>query len=114
MGCAVTLTAVRWCHSGTCESVYCRNDSGFFLIGYCLPDPYHQARLREVIEKFMSSLRDPSLPLLELKVGAWFWVMLIHLDSLHLACVHLKILYFSPGSYCLYIWSHSCVSGEEN
>jgi len=37
------------------------------LSGYCLPDPYHQARLREVIEKFMSSLRDPSLPLLELK-----------------------------------------------
>lgn len=37
------------------------------LAGYCLPDPYHAARLREVIEKFMSSLRDPSLPLLELK-----------------------------------------------
>ncbi|XP_069684928.1 acetyl-CoA carboxylase isoform X2 [Periplaneta americana] len=37
------------------------------LAGYCLPDPYHQARLREVIEKFMSSLRDPSLPLLELQ-----------------------------------------------
>ncbi|XP_021925280.1 acetyl-CoA carboxylase [Zootermopsis nevadensis] len=37
------------------------------LSGYCLPDPYHQARLREVIEKFMSSLRDPSLPLLELQ-----------------------------------------------
>lgn len=37
------------------------------LAGYCLPDPYHLARLREVIEKFMSSLRDPSLPLLELQ-----------------------------------------------
>jgi len=36
------------------------------------------------------------------------------MDSLHLACVDLKTLYFSPGSYCLYIWSHSCVSGEEN
>nr|XP_018903562.1 PREDICTED: acetyl-CoA carboxylase isoform X3 [Bemisia tabaci] len=37
------------------------------LAGYCLPDPYHLVRLREVIEKFMSSLRDPSLPLLELQ-----------------------------------------------
>lgn len=37
------------------------------LAGYCLPDPYNAHRLREVIEKFMSSLRDPSLPLLELQ-----------------------------------------------
>ncbi|CAH0549065.1 unnamed protein product [Brassicogethes aeneus] len=37
------------------------------LAGYCLPDPYNVPRLREVIEKFMSSLRDPSLPLLELQ-----------------------------------------------
>lgn len=37
------------------------------LSGYCLPDPYHEPRVREVIEKFMSSLRDPSLPLLELQ-----------------------------------------------
>ncbi|XP_014259658.1 acetyl-CoA carboxylase isoform X2 [Cimex lectularius] len=37
------------------------------LAGYCLPEPYHLMRLREVIEKFMSSLRDPSLPLLELQ-----------------------------------------------
>ncbi|XP_065216768.1 acetyl-CoA carboxylase isoform X5 [Planococcus citri] len=37
------------------------------LAGYCLPDPYHQIRVREVIEKFMSTLRDPSLPLLELQ-----------------------------------------------
>ncbi|KAG5900050.1 hypothetical protein JTB14_016026 [Gonioctena quinquepunctata] len=37
------------------------------LKGYCLPDPYNAPRLREVIEKFMSSLRDPSLPLLELQ-----------------------------------------------
>lgn len=35
--------------------------------GYCLPDPYNAPKLREVIEKFMSSLRDPSLPLLELQ-----------------------------------------------
>ncbi|KAK6633678.1 hypothetical protein RUM44_004285 [Polyplax serrata] len=37
------------------------------LSGYCLPDPYHEPRVREVIEKFMSSLRDPSLPLMELQ-----------------------------------------------
>jgi acetyl-CoA carboxylase/biotin carboxylase 1 len=37
------------------------------LSGYCLPDPHHQSRLQEVIEKFMSSLRDPSLPLLKLQ-----------------------------------------------
>jgi acetyl-CoA carboxylase/biotin carboxylase 1 len=38
-----------------------------FILGYCLPEPYHLLRLREVIEKFMTSLRDPSLPLLELQ-----------------------------------------------
>lgn len=37
------------------------------LAGYCLPDPYHLPRLRELIEKFMCSLRDPNLPLLELQ-----------------------------------------------
>ncbi|KAJ8688508.1 hypothetical protein QAD02_024303 [Eretmocerus hayati] len=37
------------------------------LAGYCLPEPYHLPRLRELVEKFMSSLRDPSLPLLELQ-----------------------------------------------
>ncbi|XP_012247167.1 acetyl-CoA carboxylase isoform X3 [Bombus impatiens] len=37
------------------------------LGGYCLPDPYHVPRVRELLEKFMNSLRDPSLPLLELQ-----------------------------------------------
>ncbi|XP_020292337.1 acetyl-CoA carboxylase isoform X2 [Pseudomyrmex gracilis] len=37
------------------------------LAGYCLPDPHHLPRLRELIEKFMCSLRDPNLPLLELQ-----------------------------------------------
>uniref|UniRef100_W4VRL7 Putative acetyl-coa carboxylase n=1 Tax=Corethrella appendiculata TaxID=1370023 RepID=W4VRL7_9DIPT len=37
------------------------------LTGFCLPDPYNAPRLREIIEKFMQSLRDPSLPLLELQ-----------------------------------------------
>lgn len=35
--------------------------------GYCLPEPYHLLRLREVVEKYMNSLRDPTLPLLELQ-----------------------------------------------
>jgi acetyl-CoA carboxylase / biotin carboxylase 1 len=38
------------------------------LAGYCLPDPYHIPQCKEIIEKFMNSLRDPSLPLLELQV----------------------------------------------
>lgn len=37
------------------------------LSGYSLPDPFNAPRLREIIEKFMQSLRDPSLPLLELQ-----------------------------------------------
>ncbi|XP_076277454.1 acetyl-CoA carboxylase isoform X2 [Lasioglossum baleicum] len=37
------------------------------LGGYCLPDPYHVPRVQELLEMFMSSLRDPSLPLLELQ-----------------------------------------------
>ncbi|XP_043262709.1 acetyl-CoA carboxylase isoform X1 [Colletes gigas] len=37
------------------------------LAGYCLPDPYHLPRVRELLEKFMNSLRDPSLPLLEIQ-----------------------------------------------
>ncbi|XP_049317448.1 acetyl-CoA carboxylase [Bactrocera dorsalis] len=37
------------------------------LAGYCLPEPYNAQRLRDVIEKFMTSLRDASLPLLELQ-----------------------------------------------
>lgn len=50
-------------------SVFCiiENVNRVSLAGYCLPDPYNTPRLREVIEKFMSSLRDPSLPLLELQ-----------------------------------------------
>ncbi|XP_011499057.1 PREDICTED: acetyl-CoA carboxylase isoform X2 [Ceratosolen solmsi marchali] len=37
------------------------------LAGYCLPEPYHLPRLRELVERFMGSLRDPALPLLELQ-----------------------------------------------
>ncbi|XP_076162670.1 acetyl-CoA carboxylase isoform X2 [Ptiloglossa arizonensis] len=44
-----------------------RNSLENILAGYCLPDPYHLPRVRELLEKFMNSLRDPSLPLLELQ-----------------------------------------------
>ncbi|XP_041970632.1 acetyl-CoA carboxylase isoform X2 [Aricia agestis] len=37
------------------------------LAGYCLPDPYNIPRIQELVEKFMQSLRDPYLPLLELQ-----------------------------------------------
>jgi len=35
--------------------------------GYCLPDPFFNAKVKEVVEKFMKALRDPNLPLLELQ-----------------------------------------------
>ncbi|ODN03712.1 Acetyl-CoA carboxylase 2 [Orchesella cincta] len=35
--------------------------------GYCLPDPYFSTKVKEIIEKFMKALRDPTLPLLELQ-----------------------------------------------
>lgn len=35
--------------------------------GYCLPDPYFQPKVKETIEKMMTVLKDPSLPLLELQ-----------------------------------------------
>lgn len=37
------------------------------LAGYSLPDPFNTPSLREIIENFMQSLRDRSLPLLELQ-----------------------------------------------
>lgn len=46
-----------------------RKCSSSILSGFCLPDPYHQIRVQEVIEKFMNTFRDPSLPLLELQVN---------------------------------------------
>lgn len=44
-----------------------RADLENILAGYCLPEPYHLPRLRELVERFMGSLRDPALPLLELQ-----------------------------------------------
>jgi len=54
-----SLNNIHTCYRGMLDNI---------LAGYCLPEPYHLVRLREVIEKFMNSLRDPSLPLLELQV----------------------------------------------
>ncbi|CAN7995548.1 unnamed protein product [Ixodes hexagonus] len=38
------------------------------LDGYALPDPYFQAHLSTTLDTFMRTLRDPTLPLMELKV----------------------------------------------
>ncbi|XP_066546122.1 acetyl-CoA carboxylase isoform X2 [Amia ocellicauda] len=35
--------------------------------GYCLPEPYFSAKVKEWVGKLMKTLRDPSLPLLELQ-----------------------------------------------
>uniref|UniRef100_A0A673HVL7 acetyl-CoA carboxylase n=1 Tax=Sinocyclocheilus rhinocerous TaxID=307959 RepID=A0A673HVL7_9TELE len=35
--------------------------------GYCLPEPFFSTKLKEWVERLMKTLRDPSLPLLELQ-----------------------------------------------
>ncbi|TRY55633.1 hypothetical protein DNTS_008834, partial [Danionella cerebrum] len=35
--------------------------------GYCLPEPYFSQKLKKWVDKLMKTLRDPSLPLLELQ-----------------------------------------------
>uniref|UniRef100_A0A3Q3ABR9 acetyl-CoA carboxylase n=1 Tax=Kryptolebias marmoratus TaxID=37003 RepID=A0A3Q3ABR9_KRYMA len=35
--------------------------------GYCLPEPFFSAKLKEWVERLMKTMRDPSLPLLELQ-----------------------------------------------
>ncbi|KAG5843414.1 hypothetical protein ANANG_G00150700 [Anguilla anguilla] len=35
--------------------------------GFCLPEPFFSTRLKEWVERLMKTLRDPSLPLLELQ-----------------------------------------------
>ncbi|XP_066459958.1 acetyl-CoA carboxylase 2 isoform X1 [Eleutherodactylus coqui] len=35
--------------------------------GYCLPEPYFTTKIKEWVHKLMKTLRDPSLPLLELQ-----------------------------------------------
>ncbi|KAM9292310.1 acetyl-CoA carboxylase 1-like [Gastrophryne carolinensis] len=35
--------------------------------GYCLPEPYFSTKLKDWVERLMKTLRDPSLPLLELQ-----------------------------------------------
>lgn len=37
------------------------------MAGYCLAEKYHEQRIKQVIEEFMTSLRDRNLPLLELQ-----------------------------------------------
>ncbi|CAG7704187.1 unnamed protein product [Allacma fusca] len=45
----------------------CKTTLENVFAGYCLPDPFFNPKVREVIEKFMKALRDPNLPLLELQ-----------------------------------------------
>ncbi|KAK2717768.1 hypothetical protein QYM36_006530, partial [Artemia franciscana] len=45
----------------------CRNFLDNVLAGYCLPEPFFLHRLKEVIDRMMITLKDPSLPLLELQ-----------------------------------------------
>ncbi|CAJ0940991.1 unnamed protein product [Ranitomeya imitator] len=35
--------------------------------GYCLPEPYFTSKVKELVHKLMKTLRDPSLPLLEIQ-----------------------------------------------
>ncbi|XP_066465318.1 acetyl-CoA carboxylase 1 [Eleutherodactylus coqui] len=35
--------------------------------GFCLPEPYFSSKLKDCVERLMKTLRDPSLPLLELQ-----------------------------------------------
>ncbi|XP_063807912.1 acetyl-CoA carboxylase 1 [Pseudophryne corroboree] len=35
--------------------------------GYCFPEPYFSSKLKDYVERLMKTLRDPSLPLLELQ-----------------------------------------------
>ena len=45
----------------------CRAVMDNTFAGYCLPDPFFQPKIKETIEKMMTVLKDPSLPLLELQ-----------------------------------------------
>ena len=45
----------------------CRSIMDNIFAGYCLPDPFFQPKVKETIEKMMTVLKDPSLPLLELQ-----------------------------------------------
>jgi acetyl-CoA carboxylase/biotin carboxylase 1 len=38
------------------------------MAGYILPDPYFITRTQATVERMMTCLKDPSLPLLELQV----------------------------------------------
>ena len=42
------------------------------LAGYTLPDVAFRVRMKELVDLVVKSLRDPTLPLLELQVGHFF------------------------------------------
>lgn len=44
-----------------------RQELEYILSGYALPDPYFTTKMMQAVDTFMRTLRDPSLPLLELQ-----------------------------------------------
>ncbi|XP_055926217.1 acetyl-CoA carboxylase-like isoform X1 [Argiope bruennichi] len=44
-----------------------RQELEYILAGYALPDPYFSPKMTQAVDTFMRTLRDPSLPLLELQ-----------------------------------------------
>ncbi|GFR07112.1 acetyl-CoA carboxylase [Trichonephila clavata] len=44
-----------------------RQELEYILAGYALPDPYFGSKMTQAVDTFMRTLRDPSLPLLELQ-----------------------------------------------
>ncbi|XP_035212091.1 acetyl-CoA carboxylase-like isoform X1 [Stegodyphus dumicola] len=44
-----------------------RQELEYILAGYALPDPYFTPKMMQAVDTFMKTLRDPSLPLLELQ-----------------------------------------------
>ncbi|XP_054720089.1 acetyl-CoA carboxylase-like [Uloborus diversus] len=57
------------CHGDKLNQVFqaSRHVLDCILDGYALPDPYFAPKMTEAVDTFMRTLRDPSLPLLELQ-----------------------------------------------
>ncbi|GIY74923.1 acetyl-CoA carboxylase [Caerostris extrusa] len=57
-------------HGGKLNQIFqnARQELEYVLNGYALPDPYFGPKMIQAVDTFMRTLRDPSLPLLELQV----------------------------------------------
>lgn len=51
--------------------------------GYCLPDGHFNKMVRETVQKLMTVLRDPILPLLELQVKDLKHLIFIYFPNVH-------------------------------